>query len=286
MPLGSNEPFRRSGSRAAAASAARTRRPTCRACERVAWPPAAAAASVPAARQAVASQRWAPCHSTSSSPARPSTGAVCGSDRRHRVASWSIASSAATKNGSVWSRRPCQKAAPRRPGRLAAEPRHAFATAAARAAQAHDQAAVHHALASSGSGRRAPAVQLGERFPRLAVEAQRRLGRRAGSTLSETSTMTPRMPSDPATGANVVAGDVLDDAPAELQQLAAAVHDRHAEQWSRSDPAAARDGPERPAATMPPTVPRLRSAAARTRGTGRARRAAFRGRPGACPRAR
>ena len=38
-----------------------------------------------AAGSAVRSQRCAPCHSISSSPARPSSGAVGGSDRRHRV---------------------------------------------------------------------------------------------------------------------------------------------------------------------------------------------------------
>ena len=172
-------------------AAARTRRPTCRG-RGTAWrgrrrrPPPRGPAP-PAAT--VASQRWAPCHSISSSPARPSSGAVGGSDRRQRAASWcSIASLAATKNSS----RVVAQALPERVGggrRRSASPpswRQRRLDRGRGAAQAQHQVAVPPGAGIERQRLAAPGVQRGQRLGRLHVEAQRRLGFRPSAAPSAT----------------------------------------------------------------------------------------------------
>jgi hypothetical protein len=166
----------------------------------VAWPPTRAAASrISVAGREVTSQRWPPCHSISSSPARPSSGAVGGSDRRQRAPSrCSIASRAATKNSSRWSRRPSQKGVAAATG-IGSPPsrRTAASTAAAAPERRSNRLPFHQALASSGNGSppqacRAASASAGFRSKRSVACASA-----FGSTLSVASTTMPSVPSEP-----------------------------------------------------------------------------------------
>ena len=259
MPFGSKLRFsrswiRRSGGASGANTPADLSRPRNRSRGRRP-PPRRRAPARPAARST--SQRCAPCHSISSSPARPSSGAVCGSDRRQSAASWcSIASSAARKNGSVWSRRPCQNGpAAAASIVVAAEPPRRRVDRGRRAAQAHDQVAVPPRARVERQRLGAPGVQRGERLGRLHVEAQRRFGLGLRQHLErglDDDAEDAHRSGDQAR--DVVAGDVLDDAAAEVHQLAGAREQRDAEQVVAQRPGPGPRGPESPAATMPPTV--------------------------------
>ena len=226
MPLGSNERFSRSWMRAAAASAARTRRPTCRAREtrsrgrrprrpRRAPAPPAARSRASAARRATRSARR----------------------RRGRAAARSAAATGATASrpGARSRRRRrrrtdrCGRAGlprtARRGGRdrLAAERRARASATAARAPRRRTiRLPFHHALASSGSGRPPQSLQQRERFGRLAVEAQRRLGRGARQHLErDLDDHAEHAERAGEQARDVVAGDVLHHLAAEVQQLAA-----------------------------------------------------------------
>jgi hypothetical protein len=114
--------------------------------------------------------------------------------------------------------------------RLAADRRRAFGDRRFGAAQAHDQVAVPPRARVERQRSLSPRVQHRERIAGLAVEAQRRLGRgtrhHLERDLDDDAEDAERAGDD---ARDVVAGDVLDDAAAELQQLAGAVHHRDAE---------------------------------------------------------
>ena len=121
----------------------------------------------PAAR--CASQRWPPCHSISCVAGEAEQRRGLRQRQAPEVASWrSIASLAATKNSSRWSRRPCQNGAAAAASiALAAElrARRLDRGRARRAGAATQRRRLHQALALSGSG-----------WPPQALSAAQRLG--------------------------------------------------------------------------------------------------------------
>ncbi len=142
--------------RGSGGAAARTRRPTCRARETRSRgrrpPPRPRAPAPPAAR--CASQRWAPCHSISSSPARPAAA-------RSAAATGATASRPGARSRPARRRRTgrCGRAgsartAPRAAGAIVSPPSAAApsATAACAPRRRTIRLPFHQALASSGSG--------------------------------------------------------------------------------------------------------------------------------------
>ena len=135
------------------------------------------------------------CRGTTAAPAwwaaaTAATARVSGARRRR---------GASMKNSSRWSRRPSQNAR-RSVAGITSPPslRPAAATAAFAPRRRTASVSRHQTLALSGSGWPAQACRLVERLGLAHVEAQRRVGRRIGSTFSETSQIAPSAPHEPA----------------------------------------------------------------------------------------
>mmetsp|Transcript_9619 Transcript_9619/g.22338 ORF Transcript_9619/g.22338 Transcript_9619/m.22338 type:complete len:262 (+) Transcript_9619:144-929(+) len=224
----------------------------------VAWPPAPAAASRTAAGSiGVTTQRCAPPHSMSCSPRSLSSGAVLGSDSRHSRAPLATARSAPMKNSSVWSRRPVQKGSARSGG-ITSPPslRRAEPTAASAPARRSSSAPSHQALASIGSGW---PPQLFRAFSASGwLRSKRSVATAAGSgsTFSVTSVISPSWPIEPASARlTSKPATFFITVPPKLSSSPRPLISTAPSRWSRTEPRAARAGPDRPAATMPPTVP-------------------------------
>ena len=256
MPAGSNARFSsRCSARSAGGSGANAPAALSRAAEqrRMAARARAAAARTGAASRVRLAASAAPRPIRSAARRADRAAASCdGSDSRHSGASPREERIGRARGCPVQKRAACA-AATRSPPSFCAAAR----TALARARQAQRQLAVAPGAGRDRQRLAGPAVER-SRAPCACGISKRSVSFAAGSgsTLSETSRIRPSVPSEPGQQArHVVAGDVLHHLAAEARARCRAPSMMRAPSTkSRTAPALARRGPDRPAATQPPRV--------------------------------